>query len=247
MQIDDNMQIDDKWLREIKEKEKDYNEFYKEKPSILKLYFLYVNHFNVAELFKKDTYLFDNANANAMGDNANAMGDNANAMGDNANDYNANAILPKKDLLSIISKHSILNGRKYKLVSLLKYNLDVEPEDVINMTLYKQDGNEYLSCEKEIKDIIFYDTICIFQDINSLFFVYQDVLNIAKSVSNVSVSTSTSTSISSQTSITKTPHNKTHKNVKKIYIDNLHNNHNMHPHHNKTKKHPIHMNVKKNS
>lgn len=240
MQIDDNMQIDDKWLREIKEKEKDYNEFYKEKPSILKLYFLYVNHFNVAELFKKDTYLFDNANTNS--DYASAS---ANASGDNAN-----AILPKKDLLSIISKHSILNGRKYKLVSLLKYNLDVEPEDVINMTLYKQDGNDYLSCEREIKDIIFYDTICIFQDINSLFFVYQDVLNIASSVSSTSSISGTSSVSVSNANANSTQHNKTHKNVKKIYIDKLQNQ-NKHNHHNKTKKHSIHMNsivnVKKNS
>jgi len=209
--IDDNMNIDDKWLRDFKEQEKDYNDFYKEKPTSINLYFLYVNNQNVVEFFKNDKYLLNQEHI---------------AKSDNA-------ILQKDVLLSIIKNNISLNGRNYKLISLLKFNLDVEPEDIINMTLDKQTGSEYLSSEKEIKDIVFYDTICIFQDINSLFFVYQDRLTINdnKPQGNYKKPTQgndkptqgndkpTQGNDKPTQGNNKPQCNKTHKNIKKIYLN----------------------------
>ena len=51
-ELDTKAELDVKWLREFKEQEKDYNMFYKDKPTSVKLYFLYVNHYNVVEFFK---------------------------------------------------------------------------------------------------------------------------------------------------------------------------------------------------
>jgi hypothetical protein len=152
------------------------------------MYFLYVNIHNVVEFFKNDTYLI-----NEQQDIAN-------------NAILNNAILHKDVLMSIIKNNMQLNGNNYKLISLLKFNLDVEPEDIINMTLNKQDGTEYLSSEKEIKDILFYDTVCILQDINSLFFVYQNNLTINTNHNNNNNNNN---------------NNKTHKNVKKIYLNDI--------------------------
>jgi hypothetical protein len=193
--IDNSINIDDKWLRDFKEQEQNYNDFYKIKPTSIKMYFLYVNSHNVVEFFKNDTYLL-------------------NEQQDIAN----NAILHKDVLLSIIKNNMQLNGNNYKLISLLKFNLDVEPEDIINMTLNKQDGTEYLSSEKEIKDILFYDTICILQDINSLFFVYQHKLTINENHSN---SNSNNNNSNSNRNRNINNHNKTHKNVKKIYLNDI--------------------------
>ena len=211
--VDDNMNIDDKWLRDFKEQEKDYNDFYKEKPTSINLYFIYVNNQNVVEFFKNDKYLLNQEHI---------------AKSDNA-------ILQKDVLLSIIKKNISLNGRNYKLISLLKFNLDVEPEDIINMTLDKQNGSDYLSSEKEIKDIVFYDTICIFQDINSLFFVYQDRLTINdkptqgnhnKPQGNNDKPTQGNNDKPTQGNHNKPTQgnhkpqgNKTHKNIKKIYLN----------------------------
>jgi hypothetical protein len=60
------------------------------------------------------------------------------------------------------------------LLSLLKFNLDIDPEDVISLAIHKMDGSEYLSSESVLRDIVFNDTVCIFQDINSLFLVYYE-------------------------------------------------------------------------
>lgn len=167
----DDLIIDDKWVKQ----EKKYNDFYRDKPTSIKLYFIYVNNQNVVEIFKNDTYLLNQEQHTTT-----------------------DAIVQKDVLLSIIKNNISLNGRNYKLVSLLKFNLDIEPEDIINWKLEKKNGSDYLSSEKEIKDIIFYDTIGIFQDINSLFFVYQDKLAINNDDN----------------------HKKTHKNIKKIYLKN---------------------------
>ena len=167
----DDLIIDDKWVKQ----EKKYNDFYRDKPTSIKLYFIYVNNQNVVEIFKNDTYLLNQEQHTTT-----------------------DAIVQKDVLLSIIKNNISLNGRNYKLVSLLKFNLDIEPEDIINWKLEKKNGSDYLSSEKEIKNIIFYDTIGIFQDINSLFFVYKDKLAINNDDN----------------------HKKTHKNIKKIYLNN---------------------------
>lgn len=175
---DFDLNIDDRWLREFKEKEKDYNDFYKDKPTSIKLYFLYVNKYNVIEFFKNDTYLLNQENI-------------------------PHSVLRKDVLLSIIKNNMQINGRNYKLMSLLKFNLDIEPEDILNMTLNKKDGLDYLTSEKEIKDILFHDTIGILQDINSLFFVYQERFVLSQPPSSHTQ---------------KQKQNQTHKNVKNIYF-----------------------------
>jgi hypothetical protein len=142
----DTLIMDNKWINQ----EKEYNIFYKEKLTSIKLYFIYVNTQDIVEYVKNDTYLFPSP-------------------------QEEKSILQKDVLLSIIKNNMVLNGRDYKLISLLKYNLDIVPEDIIRMKL---DNNDYLSCENEIKNIEFYDTIGIFQDINSLFFVFQERIHI---------------------------------------------------------------------
>ena len=64
-------------------------------------------------------------------------------------------------------------------MSLLKFNIDLEPNDVISNTFMtltdtKQTDSKYMTTEHYIEDIHFKDTVCIFHDINSLFFIYYE-------------------------------------------------------------------------
>jgi hypothetical protein len=145
----EDYEINNKWLKEIKDNEKDYNDFYKEKPTSIKIYYLYVNKDNEVNFCKTETYLLDTTNVKY-------------------------ATLNKDTLISIIKKNSFSNNINYKLLSLLKFNLDIDPEDVISLAIHKMDGSEYLSSESVLRDIVFNDTVCIFQDINSLFLVYYE-------------------------------------------------------------------------
>lgn len=145
-------EIDNKWLREIKDNEKDYNDFYKEKPTSIKIYHLYVSRDNQVHFSKTETYLLNITDGK-------------------------HATLHKDTLISIIKKNSSCNNIQYKLLSLLKFNLDIDPEDVISLAIHKKDGSEYLSSESVLRDIVFNDTVCIFQDINSLFMVYYEKIH----------------------------------------------------------------------
>ena len=147
--MQEEYEIDNKWLKEIKDNEKDYNDFYKEKPTSIKIYHLYVSRENQVVFSKTETYLLNTTNGK-------------------------HATLHKDTLISIIKKNSSSNNIQYKLLSLLKFNLDIDPEDVISLAIHKKDGSEYLSSESVLRDIVFNDTVCIFQDINSLFMVYHE-------------------------------------------------------------------------
>lgn len=147
--MQEEYEIDNKWLKEIKDNEKDYNDFYKEKPTSIKIYHLYVSRENQVVFSKTETYLLNTTNGK-------------------------HATLHKDTLISIIKKNSSSNNIQYKLLSVLKFNLDIDPEDVISLAIHKKDGSEYLSSESVLRDIVFNDTVCIFQDINSLFMVYHE-------------------------------------------------------------------------
>jgi len=147
--MQEEYEIDNKWLKEIKDNEKDYNDFYKEKPTSIKIYHLYVSRENQVVFSKTETYLLNTTNGK-------------------------HATLHKDTLISIIKNNSSSNNIQYKLLSLLKFNLDIDPEDIISLAIHKKDGSEYLSSESVLRDIIFNDSVCIFQDINSLFMVYHE-------------------------------------------------------------------------
>ena len=79
-----------------------------------------------------------------------------------------NGVLTRDNLIFFIKNNRKLNNVIYKLNSIVKFNLNIEPEDVIDNIWSKN----YLSQERNMSDIYFSDTITIFQDINSLFILF---------------------------------------------------------------------------
>ena len=55
----------------------------------------------------------------------------------------------------------------------MKYNITINPED-INFFLKDNDFNQFLSVEKNIDSIKWQDTITLFQDLNSIIFIYNE-------------------------------------------------------------------------
>lgn len=144
--INEIYEIDNSWITKFKEEESEYNNFYKEQPTSVKLYFMYVNKENIIDFIKTENILLNN-----------------------------NADLEKNHLIFLIKKNQINHNIKYKLLSLLKFNIDIEPIEVLSMnTTHYQDPTKYLSNERFLQDIHFNDTVCIFQDINSLFFIFKE-------------------------------------------------------------------------
>ena len=66
-------------------------------------------------------------------------------------------------------------------MSLLRFNMDINPEE-INDFVYRENENEnenelsssFITSEKYLNDIKYSDTITIFQDLSSLYFIFYE-------------------------------------------------------------------------
>ena len=79
----------------------------------------------------------------------------------------------KKDLIQNIKENSYVNKKKYKLLSIMKYNIDVDSnnlEDFLNKDTYEK----YTQLIKNIDGIEFTKSTKMFNDLNSIFIIYHE-------------------------------------------------------------------------
>jgi len=140
-------EIDDSWVSDYKEAESKYNEFYNEQNSHIKVFFMYINTAKTIVNIHQSTL-----------------------------SLNSESTLTKEDLVKIIQAQQIRNNIKYKLFSILRYNIDLQPDEIKdflqNPVLDTNYCNRFLIPEKELTDIIFTDTISILQDQNALYIIF---------------------------------------------------------------------------
>ena len=96
-----------------------------------------------------------------------------------------NGVLKRDSLIYFIKNNRKLNNVTYKLNSIAKFNLFIDPEDVIDNCW----SNNYLTQERNMSDIHFSDTITIFQDINSLFIFFTYPTNRNRNTKKVYITT----------------------------------------------------------
>lgn len=89
-----------------------------------------------------------------------------------------NGVLTKERLLHLIKNNRILDGFKYRLISLLKYNIDVSSEEIEKFIYLPSESKKYLKDEKYLYDIQFNKTIKFFQDVNALYFIFKQIDNV---------------------------------------------------------------------
>jgi len=181
-----NYELDNSWITKFKEEEEKYNDFYKEKPTSVKLYFMYTNRENFIEFIKTETILLNNE-----------------------------AKIEKNYLISIIKKNQICHNIKYKLLSLLKFNINIEPLEVLNINTSQ---NNYLTIERYLHDIHFEDTVCIFQDINSLFFIFYEPNSQRQNMQMHNSQMQNSQRQNSQMQNSQMHNSQMHNTTKKIYL-----------------------------
>jgi len=137
-------ELDVDWIDNFEEEEKVYEKFYPDKVKSIKIFSMYVNKDCVLDKVKESTYELQNEN-----------------------------ILRKIELVRIIREKKNDDGVKYKLISLIKHNVDLKPEEIKNYILNKKDYL-FVDALRELRDINFYDTIGIFEDLNSIFLIYYE-------------------------------------------------------------------------
>ena len=134
---------DSSWMDVLEKEEEDYKSFYKENVDIVKIFYTYVDSDNKIYHVKKNNLLIENNKIN------------------------------RDELIYILKKNKEHNNKNHKLISVLQYNIDLEPEDVLNYLKFKEKYN-FLTVVSEINDILWNETINIFKNLNSLHIVYYE-------------------------------------------------------------------------
>ena len=140
---DDEELEDTTWMDLLEKEEQDYKSFYKENVDVIKIFYTYVDNNNNIYYVKKDNLFVEENKIN------------------------------KNELIYILKKNKNNNNKNHKLISILQYNIDLEPEDVLSYLKFKEKYN-FLTIVSKINDILWNDTISIFKNLNSLHIVYYE-------------------------------------------------------------------------
>jgi len=143
----DNL-LNDDWIQHFEKTDELYDDFYKDDVYYTNLTFIYVNKNNEIEKVVEETFLLSKTN-----------------------------FIIREELLGILKKFIINNKINYKLLSILKYNITLDTEDVyhfLNKTDKNNEENMYLSVIKNIDTIFFEKTLNSFHDLNDVIFIFYE-------------------------------------------------------------------------
>ena len=138
-------ELDASWLQELdKLDDNQYKIYIKEDLLFIKINYIYVNSKQEITNLYEEKYIFKTPN-----------------------------VLLKEDLIGLVKRNSFINHTKYSLFSILKYNLNIEAQNLKTFfrTKNKNIGESYLQSIKNITDIKFDKTISMFQDLNSIIII----------------------------------------------------------------------------
>jgi hypothetical protein len=91
--------------------------------------------------------------------------------------------ISREEMIGILKKNTIDNKRKYTLMSILKYVVNLEPDE-IKYFLSNTDHYPFLKVIKNIDAITFEKSINMFQDLNDLILVFFEKSTETKSANN---------------------------------------------------------------
>lgn len=136
--------LDTSWIKEFELLDKEYESFYKEDNHFIQLHHIYINKNNEIEKMTQEKLIMKTSNC-----------------------------ISREEIIGIIKKNSIFDNKIYSALSILKYNIDIDPMDVKS---FLSDTNDdiFLSPIKNIDTIPLNQTISMFQDLNDLMILYYE-------------------------------------------------------------------------
>jgi hypothetical protein len=158
--------LNDDWIRDFENTDKLYKDFYKDDLYYVTLRIIYVNRNSEIDKIKQESLLMIKPNC-----------------------------ITQEEVIGILKKNSIDNERRYSLLSILRYNIDLDSEEVPNYLVNYNDYNDYndiakklaianknntwvntghLSVIKNIDTITFERTINMFHDLNDLIIIFYE-------------------------------------------------------------------------
>ena len=144
------MELNDEWINTFEKTDKLYQDFYKDDLYYVNLKFCYVNRNDELDKISEESFLMSNKNC-----------------------------ITREEILQILKKTTVENEIKYSLLSILRYNITLDADDIKNFIIYSNDTsdkseNSFLKTINNIDAIPFEKTINMFQDLNELIFIYYE-------------------------------------------------------------------------
>ena len=98
-----NDELNDDWIYNFEEKDKLYKDFYKDNLCYVNIDFIYINKNNEIEKIKQEPFLMSEQNS-----------------------------ITRDELIGLLKRNSIDNDKRYSLLSILKYNITLDSDDIKN-------------------------------------------------------------------------------------------------------------------
>jgi hypothetical protein len=130
----------------VKSRSQFFKDFYKDNIYYTTIHTIYINRNNEIDIINKETFLLSTPN-----------------------------IITREEIVGILKKKSYYNDKRYKLISILKYNITLEPENVlkyINCNDHEMNKYNYLEDIKHIDEIHFEKCITMFQDLTDIYCIF---------------------------------------------------------------------------
>ena len=137
--------LNDDWIEKFDKTDKLYQDFYKDDLYYIKLKIVYINRNNELEKIKQESFLMSKPN-----------------------------FISREEILQILKKNLFEDNRNYSLLSILRYNITLDSDDVKDYIYLSKQERNFLSIVKNIDAISFDKTINMFQDLNDLFFLFYE-------------------------------------------------------------------------
>jgi len=128
----------------IDEYEKDeYHDLYKSTVESVEINFLYVNKTNELFYIKTERVLLDEGKMSGGA------------------------------LIFLLKQNMIYNRKKFSPLSIIKFNIDIAPDDV-NKFLENSEDFNFITHERYLNDLHWRDTITLFQELNALYIIFHE-------------------------------------------------------------------------
>jgi hypothetical protein len=142
--FDEFLPLNDDWTHNFEKTDNLYKDFYKDDVYYVNVKVIYVNKTNEISNVISEPLLIKYPNK-----------------------------ISREEIIQILKKRSINNGTRYSLLSILRYNIHLDPKNVKQFLLDKESQN-YLTVIKNIDTIVYEKTIHAFQDLNDLILIYYE-------------------------------------------------------------------------
>jgi len=147
--MEEPRELDMKWIEEFEMIDKDYSSFYLEDISNINLTFIYVNKDNDIEKIKEEIFLLNNPNN-----------------------------ISREEIVGLLKRNSIVSDKVYTILSILKYNIDIDPSDVPFFLKKNNYENTFIDTIKNIDAIPLKKSISLFHDLNNIIIIFYEKINL---------------------------------------------------------------------